>query len=191
MCACECALLCLPLLYFSLSVCLSLPNRDSFCYEIRFVNIDEHTHGVSLCFSRVYSVFPPISIWQRLMDTKKSRLRTPSSSSSRSLISENDKHSVSPPPRRGPSTPLQSAATAAAHRHDSGEEHDPTDRELLTLGDDNKAMLDETSSNVVSDTEENQQKKRTHRHHRHRSNHKQVKSKKRSASHQRHSAKRR
>ena len=153
------------------------------------LKIEETTHKISLCFSRVYSVFPPIPIWQRLMDTKKSRLRSPSPSSSRSPISENEKGSVSPSARRGPSTPLQSSAVP---RHDSDEEHDPTDRDLLTLGDESKAMLDETSSNVVSDTDENQEKKRAHhRHHHHRRHHKQAKSNKRSASHQRHSAKRR
>ena len=123
------------------------------------------------------------------METRTSRQHSPSSSLSRSRspISGSEKRSVSASPRRGPSTPGKPAVL----RNNSDDEQDPTDRELLTLDDDGKVILDDTSSAVVSDTDLNRPKKRSHHRHSHRHHHKQPKSGKRSSSSShRHSVKR-
>jgi hypothetical protein len=121
------------------------------------------------------------------METRTARLHTPSSSLSRSSISDNEKRSVSISPRRGPSTPIK----ASIQRNNSDEEFDPNDRELLTSDNNTKAILDETSSAMMSDTDQNHRKKRSHHRHHHR-HHKQPKSNKRPATtQQKHSVKRR
>jgi hypothetical protein len=124
------------------------------------------------------------------METRISRSHASTSSSSisrsRSPISNNGKRSISTSPRRGPSTPIKSST----QRNDSDEEHDPNDREALTFNDDSKAIIDEISSPMMSDTEENHQKKRSHHRHHHRHT-KQSKTNKRSITHHKHSVKRR
>jgi hypothetical protein len=114
------------------------------------------------------------------METRISRLHSSSSSLSRSCSPISDSK------RRGPSTPVK----PSIQRNHSDEEQDPNDRELLTFNDNSKAIIDEISSPMMSDTEENQEKKKSHhRHHHH--HHKQTKSNKRSTTtHHRPSAKR-
>ncbi len=122
------------------------------------------------------------------METRVSRLHSSSSSFSRSRspISDIGKRSISKSPRRGPTTPVKSSVRKNA----SDEEHDPNDRELLTFNDESKAIVDETSSTIMSDTEESHQKKRSHHRHHHR-HHKPTKSNKRPATQHKHSVKRR
>jgi len=85
------------------------------------------------------------------MDKRKSRLESPRSSISRSR-SPLSNRSVSTSPRRGPSTPLQ---------------RENSDRELSTLTDDQKAILNKNSTTNSSDDDEIEEKKHSnHRHHR-------------------------
>lgn len=118
------------------------------------------------------------------METRISRSHASSSSISRSRspISDNGKRSISTSPRRGPSTPIKSSIK-------SDDEQDPNDRETLTFNENSKTIMNETSSPMMSDTEENQQKKRS-RHRRHHHHHKQSKSNKRSITHHKHPVKR-
>jgi hypothetical protein len=113
------------------------------------------------------------------METRHSS--TSSISRSRSPISDNEKRSISPPPKRGPSTPIKSSIP----RNDSDEEGN------VKSDDHSKEIMDETSSPLMSDTEESHQKKRSHHRHHHHRHHKQSKSNKRSATHHQHSVKRR
>jgi RNA recognition motif-containing protein len=122
------------------------------------------------------------------METRRSRLHSSSSSLSRSRspLSDNEKRSISNSPRQGPSTPIKTSR----QRNDSNDKQDPNDREFLTFNENSKAIINETSSPMMSDIEENHQKKRSHHKHRHR-HHKQSKSNKHSIIHHRHSVKRR
>ena len=124
------------------------------------------------------------------METRVARTHGSSASSSisrsRSPLSDNGKRSISTSPRQGPSTPMKSLR----QRNDSDEEQGSTNRAALIFNDDSKVINDETSSAMMSDTEETSQKKRSHHRHHHR-HHKQVKTNKRSATHQKQSVKRR
>lgn len=117
------------------------------------------------------------------METRISRKRA--ASSSPSSISGSDKRSISP--KRGPSTPMKSSK----HRDNSEEERDPNDRDSSFFVNQSKITRNEPSSPIMSDTEQSQQKKRSHHRHHHQHHHKQSKAKKRSATHHKHSVKRR
>ncbi len=123
------------------------------------------------------------------METRISRVNVSSSSMSRSRspISDSERRSVSTSRRRGPSTPVKSSI----QRNDSDEEQDPHDREFLALDDVPKTIIDETSSPLMSDTDEIHHRKRSHHRHHHHRQHKQPKSNKRSITHHRQSVKRR
>ncbi|UJR33902.1 hypothetical protein I4U23_021321 [Adineta vaga] len=115
------------------------------------------------------------------METRPIRLRSPSSSVSRSRspISPSEQRSISTSPRRGPSTPVKSPTNRTN-----------SDDEGLAADDSSKVVSNEISSPTLSDTEQNHHRKRSHHgHHRHR-HHKQSKSNKRSISHNRQPAKR-
>lgn len=121
------------------------------------------------------------------METRTSRKHASSSPSS---ISDSEKRSISLSPRRGPSTPMKSSR----QRDESEDGHDPNDRDSSPLINDSKPMRNEPLSPTLSDTEESHGKKRTHHRHHHRQHHhhhKQSKSNKRSATHHKHSVKRR
>lgn len=114
------------------------------------------------------------------METRTSRKHASPSISS---VSGSDRRSISPLPKRGPSTPMKSST----QRNHSEDEQDS-----LLLINDSKTMINQPSSPTMSDTEDNHLKKRSHHRHRHHHHHhKQPKSNKRPAAHPKHSVKRR